>query len=579
MQFVDRALQQYQIVDRSGNLAPLRLNPPQQAVHARLEKQMAEHGRVRALVLKARREGVSTYVQARFYDRASRRKNQRAMVMAHRDDSSRELFKITETLWENQPAPHQPPRKHHSRQKELVLDDPYNPGALNSSYIVQTAGTNVKAASGVGRGMTLQMAHLSEVAFWQQGKATAVALLQTLEGDGTEAIMETTANGQQGYFYDLWQESQDNPHSEWLPIFLPWWIDPHNSVPLDSKEKKQVRATLNSDEKQLVEQGLPFENNIYQLTVEQIAWRRRKLHTDFGGDLLLFQQEYPATATEAFVSSGSCFFDLPALQHFETAARTNRPQRITVRLQDGAPKGVQVAVDGNGEIRQWEQPEHDVRYAIGVDAAYGHGSNAAHVDEREGSTPHDANAAYVIRCDTKTVVAAYHSYYDPDVYADHLWALGTIYNNALMAVEVNGPGMAVMDGLRRAVPGRRAPYRNLMRQVQIRDAGVKMTQQVGWYTSEQNRAYILSLLQADLRSRNLQLYDLAFVQEARAFQNIREPSGKIKPQAAQGAHDDRVMALAISNWAANWYATRKREDTIFEEDNYGNLATVGELPW
>ena len=52
-----------------GAAMPFEFNSVQRKLHALLENQKAETGRVRAVILKARQMGVSTYVGARFYHR------------------------------------------------------------------------------------------------------------------------------------------------------------------------------------------------------------------------------------------------------------------------------------------------------------------------------------------------------------------------------------------------------------------------------------------------------------------------------------------------------------------------------
>ena len=61
------------IRSKAGGLVPLRLNRIQRTVHDRLEEQLRETGRVRALILKARQPGVSTYVEARFFWHVTKR--------------------------------------------------------------------------------------------------------------------------------------------------------------------------------------------------------------------------------------------------------------------------------------------------------------------------------------------------------------------------------------------------------------------------------------------------------------------------------------------------------------------------
>ncbi len=52
------------IAAKDGTLVPLRLNRAQRAMHAAIERQLNETGKVRALILKGRQQGASTYVEA-----------------------------------------------------------------------------------------------------------------------------------------------------------------------------------------------------------------------------------------------------------------------------------------------------------------------------------------------------------------------------------------------------------------------------------------------------------------------------------------------------------------------------------
>jgi hypothetical protein len=51
---------------KAGTIAPLLFNRAQTFIHERLDAQRAKIGRDRALILKGRQQGCSTYVGARF---------------------------------------------------------------------------------------------------------------------------------------------------------------------------------------------------------------------------------------------------------------------------------------------------------------------------------------------------------------------------------------------------------------------------------------------------------------------------------------------------------------------------------
>src|SRR5262249_5440014 len=70
---------------KQGAIRPLVLNQAQQHIHARLEAQRAAIGKVRALILKGRQQGCSTYVGGRFYHRATHEHGIRVFILTHDD--------------------------------------------------------------------------------------------------------------------------------------------------------------------------------------------------------------------------------------------------------------------------------------------------------------------------------------------------------------------------------------------------------------------------------------------------------------------------------------------------------------
>src|SRR5262245_6141361 len=66
---------------KNGAIAPLVFNRAQEHIHDELEAQLANLGRVRALILKGRQQGCSTYIGGRYYHRASRNKGLRVYIL------------------------------------------------------------------------------------------------------------------------------------------------------------------------------------------------------------------------------------------------------------------------------------------------------------------------------------------------------------------------------------------------------------------------------------------------------------------------------------------------------------------
>ena len=137
---------------KSGEIAPLHLNKAQRFIHNCIEKQRADTGQVRAIILKGRQQGVSTYVEGRFYWQTTHRHGVRAFILTHEADSTSALFEMVERYHESAPEIVKPATGA-SNARELIFSK------LDSGYKVGTAGNK-----SVGRGTTIQYFHGSEVA-------------------------------------------------------------------------------------------------------------------------------------------------------------------------------------------------------------------------------------------------------------------------------------------------------------------------------------------------------------------------------------------------------------------------------
>jgi hypothetical protein len=270
---------------KAGAIVPLVLNGPQRYIHERVEKQRAETGRVRAVILKGRQQGCSTYIEGRLYWRASHSRGVRAFILTHEDEATNNLFELANRYHENCPSLVKPSTSA-ANAKELHFDK------LDSGYKVGTAGNKA-----VGRSATVQLFHGSEVGFWPNAQQHAAGILQAIPDEpGTEVFKESTANGVGNYFHKEWQDAEAGL-SDYIAIFVPWyWSEEYRKdVPdgfaLDEEEQKYADA--------------------YGLDLGQMAWRRAKIIEL--KDPMLFKQEYPATAAEAFQVSGTDPYIAPEL--------------------------------------------------------------------------------------------------------------------------------------------------------------------------------------------------------------------------------------------------------------------------
>jgi hypothetical protein len=91
---------------KAGPIAPFIFNAAQKRLHEIIEKQKAETGRVRVIVLKARQLGVSTYAAARLYHRTINNSGLRTLIIGHERRASTNLFQIVKRFHDNMPRRH-----------------------------------------------------------------------------------------------------------------------------------------------------------------------------------------------------------------------------------------------------------------------------------------------------------------------------------------------------------------------------------------------------------------------------------------------------------------------------------------
>lgn len=275
---------------KEGSVDKLKLNKAQRYIHGRLEKQRAETGKVRAVLLKGRQQGASTYVEARYYWRTIFRSGVRTFILAHDRKSTGALYDMARRYHDNNPVA---PQTGTSNAKELVFDK------LDSGYQLGTAGND-----SVGRGTTLQYFHGSEVAFWPQrseGEITKGILQAVPDMNETEIILESTANGIGNFFHSETMKAM-REEGEYQLIFVPWYWQ-------EEYRKNAPRGFARTDE----EQGFVDE---YGIDDGQLAWRRNKvieLTTALIDGVKAFRQEYPFDIHEAFQFSGEGGMISPAL--------------------------------------------------------------------------------------------------------------------------------------------------------------------------------------------------------------------------------------------------------------------------
>ena len=506
MDYIENCLK---IKTKSGTVVPFRLNDAQRKLYAVAKRQQDAGKPVRLIILKARQLGFSTLTEGLIFHACATRRNVNALIVAHREDATANLFRMSKLFYDELPAPVKPMLRA-SNAQELVFENPSKlrserearPG-LRSRIRCATAG-----GRGIGRSDTLQCVHLSEYAFWPDGadgKASTLAgILQAVPSlPGTMVVIESTANGFED-FKERWDAAVAG-ENDFEPVFFAWFENPDYSMPVVpgtewTPEERDLKAA-------------------YRLTDEQLQWRRWCIANNCGGSLDMFRQEYPASPGEAFLHSGTGVFD---------------NEQIVLRLERlPEPAGRGEFTDGEwtesetGAITLYELPEEGVPYVLGGDTA------------GEGS---DYFTAIVIDNVTGRIAAKLRQKYSEPEYVRQIYALGRFYNDALVAIETNFSTYPVMKLQETEYPNQ---YSREREDTYTR----QMKKSYGFRTDRQSRPRAIANLVEVFSSHPEWFTDRELLEEMLTFCYNEDH----RPEALAGKHDDLVMGAAIT------YAVRHQQ--------------------
>ena len=500
---------------------PLRLKPAQRRLARHMIQCLIDGEPIRVIVLKARRHGMSTVVQAFFFWQCATRPHQHSLTIAHDQTTTKYLHGITERYYRYMPRWCRPMKDTSTRGSMLEFQNPSKREDKRDAEPGLESSMQTTSLENAGAGFGILWLHLSEVARqpWctESGQEALTTALQTVPAEkDTAVVIESTAQGVGNAFHEMWLNAEEG-RSDYTAFFAPWWEEPTYT----HKPPKDFERTFEEEELASLAQA----RDGYVLTDAQLQWRRLTIANECRGKIDQFHQEYPSTSREAFLTSGRPYFDPEAVERHHARAELTRPKHIgdvVTRTKDGT-RVAHFEKNRYGNLRIWHEPDPRDDYLVFADCAAGTGE--------EG----DYQAAYVMSRSEMRICAAWHGLVDRDLFADNLYRLGYLYNVALIAVEVSGGwGTSVVTSLRKD------DYPHLYRRRPHGDRRERKRQAAyGWETTQKTRADMLDALEQALREDDLECNDPMLLNECRTFTIIAG-----KPQAQQGCHDDRVIAAA-----------------------------------
>lgn len=482
-----------------------------------------KHTKAHIILLKPRQIGGTTFGEALVAHLVFLNPLYRAVIASDHEDNKVKMFQVIDRIYNHLPPWMKPARDTRVKGAHLYFNE------LQSDVVIGAG--NQKTT--LGQGLTLDAVHLTEVStweMWQMIPSDIMLAFKSSEKHHSVMIMESTGAGARGnWFHDKYQQARRG-ESEFYPIFAPWYERP--TYRRDATGLELSESTI------LLAEQVAKRNGVI-LDKEQMAYyqvERREFEAE--GKLDLFLQEFCTFEEDAWQTGMMSVFKPEVRTRIRDKCRapvhTFEVDYTAKKLREVIPTD-----DPTGRVVVWEKRRPGYTYVVGVDASYGleGGDNAAIQVIRVGN-----------RFDPDEQVAEFCGTVDPISLAIPAILMGTMYTDsdygspAKMAVEANpgSPGGITLPEVMRS------GYSNLYiwRKTTTIDGGY--TKQVGWYTTPSTRPILTSTGEKALKEGSLAVNSVWLADELKTYVAHPLELGRSKHAAAEGYHDDRIMALFIA---------------------------------
>ena len=472
---------------RSGKLVPFKFRPIQEKYYNELVKDYdIEHkgltAPIREIVLKARREGFSSFILALFAaDDILSTTPTETLLISYKDDAT-SVFRKRYKLFITSAAAIRHGLKQGGQIDEIVRQIQERPAVLQmfAKKIFSQDATEFEIADNRahfycgtasarvgGRGGTVQKLLFSEAAFYPDKKELRASeivegTMRQVDPSAGWVFIESTANGDasENYYARIWDESKA---------------------------------------------GSRFKHRFYGWREFYTPEQFELIKSEFT-DKRMIPQEYPETPEEAFMSSGDRFFDTKVAN----AIKTERPM-----TEAGGWKHYGVVQAGH-------------RIAGGADVSEGVGRHSSTIAIIDFDAKKEINGMVITK---PRVVSVYASNkIAPDLFAHEVKSGGQRFGNCLMCPERNNHGyatLAVLQGI----------YDNIWR-----DEHGKL----GWHTNMATKPRMMHELRTAIHEDLLDISDEALKREIISYPAYDLNENNRDEEDESMGHYDRTIALAIA---------------------------------
>lgn len=488
---------------------------------------------IRLIILKARRFGVSTIVNAFFFWLTALGYNRNCYVFSHDETGVSYLFDMHK-LFYDMLDPDIKPMKRHDNSKKFSFENPNetdratNPGRRSEIRVGSLKSRNT------GSGYLTHLLHLSELAKAPAPEELMASIKPSVPKPPkfSAVVIESTAFGAGNYFHEQWLMAK-NGDNEFHPMFFPWFV--HEEYKMDVPEG----FTLNAKEKIIKKK--------YKLSDERMVWRRYVLRNECDGDEDIFKQEYPANEDEAFLVTGRTVFAPSTLEfydnHIPTPLWEGELEIVTTPI--GEESRMTKCEGGRFKIFEFPDIGRENDYCLGADVAEG-------IDlKTKGSKQRgDRSSFHIANRKTGNLAACWVGKVEADTFGKMLVSVGRYFNEAFLGIEANNHGLTTLTIVKM--------YGYNLERVYHRESHADeyntFTKRMGWYTSVKTKPLMIdslagalrhqmigSVMEVDGKKRFVGGITASTISELRTF--TKNAQGKTG--GTEGCYDDQVISLAI----------------------------------
>jgi len=201
----------------------------------------------------------------------------------------------------------------------------------------------------------------------------------------------------------------------------------------------------------------------------------------------------------------------------------------------------------------WEERKQENTYLVSADVARGDGK--------------DYSVCHVFKLETMEIVAEYQGKCTPDVFSRVLFDVAQEYGNALLVVENNSVGYAVLDKLKEM------RYPNLYHSIKSTHEFVEEYQAdqmsnavAGFSMTSKTRPLIVAKLEEFIRNNLIKMYSSRLLSEMKTF-----VWNNGRAEAMRSYNDDLIIACAIGCWVRDTALSASQRDIEYSKAFIGSI--------